>query len=305
MSTKNAPAGGDSDARAGSPPVTDQPESPFSFRPVKEGEDLSDLMEIQYATWGREDAVVTHQIIAALKNGGLVIGAYLGGRMAGFSYGFPGFKDGQVYLCSHMLAVLPEYRNSGLGWQLKLAQRAAALEKGYTLITWTYDPLQAPNARLNLGKLKAFTRTYVVDYYGPMADPINAGIPSDRFVVEWPLRSPRVLATVRHTAPPGPATDQGTARPSWTSAPKVNEMDSSGRGSVPNLSLTAPQITVVIPGRFQQLKEANLEEARRWRQLTREIFLHYFQRGYVATDFWGDKHRGYYLLERGIDLTII
>lgn len=291
----------------------DAPQRQFLIRPIREQEDLTDLMEIQYTTWGKEEAVTTHQIIAAMRNGGIVIGAYLHDQMVGFSYGFPGYKNGQVYLCSHMLAVLPEYRNTGLGWRLKLAQREAALEKGYTLITWTYDPLQTPNARLNLGKLRALTRTYVVDYYGRMVDLINEGIPSDRFVVEWHLQSPRVLEALtavsseKASDPKDGATDLGEktdslgskrAWPAWLEAPKVNDLDLIRTEKEPDLTLTVPQIIVTIPGDFQRLKEADLHEAIRWREKTREIFLHYFRQGYAATDFYGDRERGFYLLEK-------
>jgi len=291
----------------------DAPQRQFLIRPIREQEDLTGLMEIQYTTWGKEEAVTTHQIIAAMRNGGIVIAAYLQEKMVGFSYGFPGYKDGQVYLCSHMLAVLPEYRNTGLGWQLKLAQREAALEKGYTLITWTYDPLQAPNARLNLGKLRALARTYVVDYYGRMADLINEGIASDRFVVEWHLQSPRVLEALtalsaeKASGPKDRTKDQdgktdssGAKRawPAWFEAPKVNDLDLIRAEKQPDLTLTAPQIIVIIPGDFQRLKEADLQEAIRWREKTREIFLHYFRQGYAATDFYGDRERGFYLLEK-------
>lgn len=191
--------------------------STFLIRTLTPADDLSGVMAVQYATWGHDDAVVPHQIVAAMRNGGIVIGAYYGTHMVGFSYGFPGYKDGKAYLCSHMLAVLPEYRYHGLGRQLKLAQRQAALEKGYELVTWTYDPLQAPNARLNLAKLGAVARTYVPDYYGAMSDAINAGLPSDRFVVEWHLQSPRVVAAVAGGPLP--------RKPAWMGAPPVNAGD--------------------------------------------------------------------------------
>lgn len=287
----------------------------FVIRPLEESEDLFGLMEIQYAVWGREEAVTSHQMIAALRNGGIIIGAHLEDQLVGFSYGFPGYKEGRAYLCSHMLAVLPELRNAGLGWHLKLAQREAALQKGYSLITWTYDPLQAPNARLNLGKLRALTRSYVPDYYGKMLDQINQGLASDRFVVEWHLKSQRVvnaLSAYSQERAAGavspldkklvPSKEEKVGSlPLWGQAPKVNEIDlSSGRitSSPPNLVLTAPQVIVTIPGDFQALKQADLKQAKHWREITRQIFLHYFRRGYAAVDFSGDRESGCYLLER-------
>ena len=267
----------------------------FLIRTLTPADDLSGIMAVQYATWGHADAVVPHQIIAAMRNGGIVIGAYAGTRMVGFSYGFPGYKDGKAYLCSHMLAVLPEYRYNGLGRQMKLAQRQAALEKGYDLVTWTYDPLQAPNARLNLSKLGAIVRTYVPDYYGAMSDAINAGLPSDRFVVEWHLQSARVIAA----AAGGPL----RAAPTWMDAPHVNDGDIKSEGMWPELGRGSPRLVVLIPAQFQAVKEQDLALAQQWRKLTREIFLHYFARGYAATDFWADARYGYYLLEHGDPLA--
>ena len=91
-----------------------------------------------------------------------------------------------------MLAVLPQYRNTGLGRRLKLAQRDDALERGIDLMEWTFDPLEIKNAHLNIARLGAIARRYMRNIYGPSTSPLQGGLPTDRLVVEWWLRSERV-----------------------------------------------------------------------------------------------------------------
>jgi predicted GNAT superfamily acetyltransferase len=104
----------------------------------------------------------------------------------------PGYRDGKPYLHSHMLAVLPEYRNAGLGRRLKLAQRVEALGRGIELIEWTFDPLEIKNAHLNIALLGAIVRRYLPNFYGPSTSQLQGGLPTDRLVAEWWLRSARV-----------------------------------------------------------------------------------------------------------------
>jgi predicted GNAT superfamily acetyltransferase len=104
----------------------------------------------------------------------------------------PGYRDGKPYLHSHMLAVLPEYRNAGLGQRLKLAQRDDALARGIDRMEWTFDPLEIKNAHLNIARLGAIARRYMPDFYGPSTSPLQGGLPTDRLVAEWWLRSERV-----------------------------------------------------------------------------------------------------------------
>ncbi len=143
--------------------------------------------DIQRAAWGMADRgiVPAEQIRAVVHNGGLLLLASVDGVPVGFCYGFVGLDEGRPILCSHMLAVLPEAQSQGIGRALKLAQRQHAGARGFTAITWTFDPLQARNAYLNLRRLGAVVRRYHVDHYGPMDDAINAGLPTDRLLAEW------------------------------------------------------------------------------------------------------------------------
>jgi predicted GNAT superfamily acetyltransferase len=116
--------------------------------------------------------------------------------MVGFAMALPGYRAGKPYLHSHMLAVLPEYRNAGLGRRLKLAQRDDALARGFDLMEWTFDPLEIKNAHLNIVRLGAIARRYMPDFYGPSTSPLQGGLPTDRLVAEWWLRSRRVRRTL-------------------------------------------------------------------------------------------------------------
>ncbi len=158
-------------------------------------EDLQSCVDIQVAVWGYADGDVVprRMFLIAQRIGGQVLGAFAGERLVGFAMSLPGFRDGRSYLHSHMLAVLLEYRNGGLGRRLKLAQREDAMERGFDLMEWTFDPLEIKNAHLNLHRLGAIARRYQPDFYGPSSSPLQGGLPTDRLYAEWWLRSERVV----------------------------------------------------------------------------------------------------------------
>src|SRR5438132_1170795 len=145
--------------------------------------------------WGAaERNVVPRELLLTIQlNGGLVHGAFFpdgfpDGRLVGFCFAFLGRRNGQLRLCSHQLGVVPELRGGGIGIALKEAQRADALRLGYELVSWTFDPLEARNAYINLHRLGCIARLYDRDHYGDMEDELNRGLPSDRFEAEWWLR---------------------------------------------------------------------------------------------------------------------
>jgi predicted GNAT superfamily acetyltransferase len=160
--------------------------------------DYERCVELQLAVWGYSDGdlIPKRVFIVAEAIGGQVIGAFAGEALVGFAMSLPGYRDGAPYLHSHMLAVLPEYRNHGLGRRLKLAQREDALARGIDRMEWTFDPLEIKNAHLNIARLGAIARRYKRDFYGPSTSPLQGGLPTDRLVAEWWLRSPRVRATL-------------------------------------------------------------------------------------------------------------
>jgi len=166
-------------------------------------DELRACVGLQKEIWNFSEAelVPLRVFVVAEKVGGQVMGAFDGDEMIGFALSVPGTRSGQVYLHSHMLAVRSEYRNSGLGRRLKLLQREDALARGIELIEWTFDPLEIKNSCLNIEKLGAIARRYHVNQYGMTSSPLQGGLPSDRLIAEWWLRSKRVetlLATGRN-----------------------------------------------------------------------------------------------------------
>lgn len=157
-------------------------------------EDMQACFALQKEVWKFSDAdlVPVRMFVLANKIGGQVIGAFDRGELIGFALAIPGMRNGHVYLHSHMLAVRQQYRNGGLGRRLKLYQRDDALARGFELMEWTFDPLEIKNAYLNIEKLGAIARRYNVNQYGITSSPLQGGLPSDRLVAEWWMKSPRV-----------------------------------------------------------------------------------------------------------------
>ncbi|HWP34839.1 MAG TPA: GNAT family N-acetyltransferase, partial [Thermodesulfobacteriota bacterium] len=148
--------------------------------------------------WGYEPLAVIPlaQLMTAARFGGLCLGAFDGDRLVAFLYGFVGLKDGAPVHISQRMAVLPAYRDRGLGERLKRLQREHVLAQGLSWVRWTFDPLETRNGYLNFVKLGAHARTYLVDLYGPVSGALNEGLPTDRFEVEWHVRSRRVAAAL-------------------------------------------------------------------------------------------------------------
>jgi len=161
--------------------------------------ELREAVALQKTIWKFEDADLLpfRMFVVATKIGGQLLGAFDGGRMIAFCVAIPGLKpDGKVYLHSHMLGVLPEYRNAGIGRQLKVRQRDDALARGIDLIEWTFDPLDLKNAYFNVERLGAIVRRYVRNQYGVSSSVLHGGLPTDRCVAEWWIAKPRAKAAI-------------------------------------------------------------------------------------------------------------
>src|SRR5215470_13625662 len=157
-------------------------------------EELRTAVALQKEVWNFTDAelVPLRLFVVAEKVGGQVIGAFDGSEMVGFALAVPGMRAGHPYLHSHMLAVRQNYRNSGLGRRIKLFQREEGISRGFELIEWTFDPLEIKNAYLNIEKLGAIARRYTINQYGITTSPLQGGLPTDRLIAEWWLKSKRV-----------------------------------------------------------------------------------------------------------------
>ena len=182
---------------------------------------------LQKEVWNFSDAelVPLRMFVVADKVGGQVMGAFDGKEMVGFALSVPGTRTGHVYLHSHMLAVKKEHRNGGLGRRLKLLQREEALSRGIELIEWTFDPLEIKNAYLNLEKLGAIARRYNINQYGITSSPLQGGLPSDRLIAEWWLKSKRVETLLATGKNPAIATESSIEVPAqiydWKAAPET------------------------------------------------------------------------------------
>lgn len=253
-------------------------------RALKGPSEMEEVVELQRAIWGDGDVVPRGLFIAMQEEGALVAGAFDGEKLVGFVFSFP-TQDPTLHH-SHMLGVLESHRNTGAALLLKRFQRDWCLSRGVRKVVWTFDPLRGANARFNLHKLGATVRTYLVDHYGPMGG-INAGAPSDRFLAEWDLLG----AFPRFYDPPPPLEAEGL--------PQVNRVEDE----VPlgaDLSLEAPRILVQIPEDFGKMLRESRKLALRWREESRRIFTHYFQKGYRAVDFL--RHPNRYVLAKDGDL---
>lgn len=274
------------------------------IREPSDPRDYRELMDVQLRIWGMPDyseAVTYHALIAAHRNGGVVIGAYRSRdqRAVGLVYSFPGCSSGQLYLYSHLTGVVPEYRYKGLGYLLKQAQRILALRRGYQLVKWTFDPLRSSNAYFNIVKLGVVIREFYPNYYGELLDEINRGMPSDRFIAEWWISSPRVEQILNNELRPSLKPHElSELRP--THAIEVDHSSGYPRITSYTLDHSRETVLVEIPDNIEVLRKEKPGELLKWRMVLREIFNYYLNNmGYIIIGYVyekGEPGRGYYIL---------
>lgn len=259
--------------------------APFTVRGLDGMDDLRECEQIQREVWGFVDLDVVPAGLMSVMNcyGAIAIGAFVGDRMAGFVNGFPGF-DGQGPLHhSHMLAVRPEFRSSGIGIALKWAQADRAREQGLDRINWTFDPLQARNANLNLNHLGCVASVYRVNVYGESKSPLHGGLPTDRLEPEWALDSERVAAARRGEL----AREVGIP-----DLPSLNRVSARASGLVessdPAPAPDGPEVLLRIPPHFTALLQRDPDLALDWRLKGRAAFQSLFGRGYTVAGFHRD-----------------
>ena len=267
----------------------------ISYRDLTTLEDFAGVVALEQEIWGPGyDEVVPVPILAVtVMRGGILIGAFDGGRMIGFVYSIAGIKHGKATQWSHMAGVLEAYRSAGVGQQLKILQRERTLAMGLDLVEWTYDPMQAMNAHLNFAKLGVIAEEYEINVYGESTSPLHKGNPTDRLVAEWWVSAARVEDRLRGAAPLAPV---------LTVEPAVRAQ-SAGEWLKPaaiDLALDAKRISIEIPAGFTAMLALAPDLALEWRMTTRELFTAYFAHGYRAVEFFLDRpsRRGAYLLTR-------
>jgi predicted GNAT superfamily acetyltransferase len=281
----------------------------YTIRLLESPNDMVAVEDLQRVVWpGSETEVVpTHVLITAIHNGGIVLGAFSDEMLVGFNFGFPGLDmlpDGpHPKHCSHMLGVHPDWRDSGVGFALKRAQWQVVRHQGLDHITWTYDPLLSRNAYLNIAKLGTVCNTYHRSEYGDMRDGLNAGLPSDRFQVDWWLNTTRVERRLSRRPRRALKLDQfakAELQPLYT---LHTGTDGLPRHPEHFSLIQAKLLLAEIPSDFLALKADDFALARDWRFFTREVFETSFAEGYIITDFIFDhtsgKPRSMYVLTDG------
>jgi predicted GNAT superfamily acetyltransferase len=286
-------------------------------RPLQTAEEYRLCEKLQLEIWQADPIEVApaHVLITVQRHGGLLLGAFdRACRLVGFLFGFTGLvcADNPAAAgsapwqhCSHMLGVVPEWRGRGVGYQLKLAQRQWAIDQGFELVTWTYDPLEGANAALNVGKLGAICRCYLRDFYGEMADGLNIGLPTDRFEVAWWVGSEHVRHRVEKARPRVQLSDLLDA-----GATVLNPGHLATDGHVEPGPARAPrgdQALVEIPSDTQVLKVEHPDLALAWRLSVRQACEAAFATGYAVIDLLRvhveGLPRSYYLLKRDFIIT--
>jgi len=232
------------------------------------------IEDLQERAWEMEPRGIVPGTLMGIiaSGGGVLLAAYdrdHGDRPIGFVLGLLARRDGRLYHASHMLATDPAYQGRGIGAALKRRQRDVALAQGLDLMTWTFDPLIARNAYLNLHKLGAISRTYYEDYYGPMDDRFNGGLPTDRLLVEWRLNDPVPPVPLSLPAPPTPILVAEGGKP-------ILRLERA---------LVGAPLSVWVPGDSTAIKERDPAAALDWRLALRHALSWAFAHGYVVRDF--------------------
>ena len=289
--------------------------SGLTIRDLQSLEDLEQAEEVEREVWGLSDLDTTPMTlaIATKEAGGIWVGAFDGAKLAGFAFGFLGIEHGQLIVHSHMLAVREPYRNSRLGYKLKLAQRERALamriDDGHNHdnrvadiriheMTWTFDPLQSKNAHLNFAKLGVVSESYKADFYGPETSSVLHRNSTDRLWVTWPLASRRVQERLLGKDSRAELLDMLS-----TLTPLIRF---NGDGKPVRTDLTAAvsrqRIAIEIPSDIDYVEQADPALAREWRLQTRWAFTEALRAGFFVAEFCrmvrGQQGPGAYLLEK-------
>ncbi len=272
----------------------------ISIRDLESIQDIEAVLRLEKEVWAFEDVDVTPLTLAvALKAAGsILLGAFDGRELVGFSFAVPSFEHGRVGFHSHTLAVRLSYQSQGVGYQLKVAQRLRALALGIKTVTWTFDPLRSRNAHLNFSRLGVISESYRINFYGEQtSSPLHTN-GTDRLWVTWHLADPRVeerlkgkdfrpevLDALAHVEP--------LVRFNGDGNPAEGDLASA---------LSRQRVAIEIPGDMDRIERDQKDLAQRWRAATRRAFTESIAAGFIVKEFCrsirGKQGPGAYLLEK-------
>lgn len=285
--------------------------SDYVIRSLKTLEELQAVETLQRLVWDDPKTVIySHMLISLARNGGSILGALRGDQLIGFIISYLGLEAPEserpamanLKLVSQRMAVQPEYRGTGVGYELKLAQRNFAIGLGIRLITWTFDPLLSRNAHLNIRKLGAIGQVYYRDYYGSGDSALVKLHSSDRLLAEWWVTSNRVEQRIN-----GRRSSLTLQQYLEGNANILNPTRANAQGlPVPSERIEPPQSTlalVEIPTDYDAILSRDLDLAQAWRAHSREVLERLLNDGYAVTDFIHGVHEGrersFYVLSYG------
>ncbi len=255
-------------------------------RPVEHIDELRQVSELLESVWGRntEGVPINREVMRSLAHaGGCTTAAFdRGGGLVGAAVLSPDSKPSAMY--SLIAAAAPGNADRGIGYAVKLSQRAWALARGCNLIHWTFDPLVGRNARFNLAKLGAESTEYEVSFYGQMSDDLNGDDDADRLVARWVLDSQRAIDAAAGSVP-------DLAAPTAAA-----EVMTAGPDRKPMVQNDAAGHWIRVPTDIVTVRRVDPDAARQWRFATREAFQAAFANGLVATTM---TRQNYYLLTPG------
>jgi predicted GNAT superfamily acetyltransferase len=270
--------------------------SDIVIRDIESISEMRAVESLEKEVWecADRDIVPLTMLAAARESGGILIGAFDGPLLVGFAFGFVGQEDGEIVHHSHMLAVNSSHRSFNLGYSLKLAQRARALEQGIKRMTWTFDPLQSLNAYFNFNKLGVLADKYKVNFYGETTSSPLHQTGTDRLWVTWLLDSARVKERVQRNSIPDLS--------NLTTNTLIRCSDANIPERIEGISDTAGNLAIEIPSDINSIEHQDPDLARAWREETRAAFQETLRSGFVVAEFvrGGSERPGNaYLLRKG------
>lgn len=268
--------------------------SKYSIYRVTSLSELQGIVEVQRQAWGMSDLeiVPSSTLKAVTSFGTVLIAVDRLKEVIGFICAFPYFPDKHY---SDMMAILPHWQGKGVGFALKKFHREIALNSEVPInsIVWTVDPLLTNNSYLNFSKLGGLSSIYYPDYYGDQEEiGIYKGLPTDRFLIEWQIRTDKVAKRMNDYK-----VDRITLSTLLERSPAINSIHKE-QCTINDKFKPRTSFCVEVPANFQHLKNQNIEIAKDWRMKFRKICMKYFDTSWEISDFHTfleyDIRRNYY-----------